>query len=63
MACQHNILSLCSFVESHITVIIKIVRVKYPLLSVVEGLNKAFCYISQKTEFVVVFRNIHVYLC
>jgi hypothetical protein len=36
MVCQHNVLSLCSFVESHITVIIEIVRVKDPLLSFVE---------------------------
>ena len=50
MACQHNVLSLCSFVESHITVIIKIVRVKDPLLSFVESLNKAFYYISQTKE-------------
>jgi hypothetical protein len=61
MACQHNVLSLCSFVESHITVIIKIVRVKDPLLYFLEGLKKAFCYISQTTEYVVVFRN--MYLC
>jgi len=62
MACQHNVLSSCSFVESHITVIIEIVRVKVPLLSFVESWNNAFRYISQTTEYVVVFRNTRVYI-
>jgi len=53
MTCQHNVHSLCSFVESHITVIIEIVRVRFPLLSFVESWNKAFRYISQWLYFTI----------